>query len=167
MKIVLLILALLLGSVFLINPIRETPVDDDWAYALTVNHFLKAGQYELHPWAAANFPFQTAWGALFSSVFGFSFSTLRLSTLVLVFLGLIAMYRLARVLKINRNVSGLLVLVLLACPLFLKFSFSFMTDIPFLMMMIISTLFYCLAFSKKIKRIKFSKSSKTMTSAPR
>lgn len=149
MKIILLILALFLGSIIFINPIRETPIDDDWAYAQMVTHFIQTGEYQLHPWAAANHPFQTVWGSLFTLALGDSFSSLRLSTLVLVFLGLIAFYKLARELEISRNVSGLLTVCLLACPLFLKFSFSFMTDIPFLMMLIIATLFYYLAFSKK------------------
>ena len=83
-------------SVLLINPLRETAMEDDWAYALTVRHVLTSGEYRLHDWLVANMPFQAYWGALFASLGGYSFAMLRLSTLVLAAIGLVAFYHLAR-----------------------------------------------------------------------
>ena len=64
-----------------INPLRECPQIDDWAYAATVWHWLDTGQYRLNEWIAANPPFQIAWGALFCRLFGESFAVLRISTI--------------------------------------------------------------------------------------
>src|SRR5215211_4760662 len=75
--------------VIFINPIREMPTGDDWAYALTVRHLVETGEYRLHDWSAANMPTQVYWGAMLSNVFGFSFSILRMSTLSLFLLGTI------------------------------------------------------------------------------
>src|SRR5579872_5021438 len=83
------VLALYLVTVALINPLRECPVIDDWAYAKTVWHFVNTGEYKLHPWLSANIPFQTLWGSLFCRALGNTFSALRLSTIVLAVVGLI------------------------------------------------------------------------------
>jgi len=135
-----------LACVVWVNPIREAPIDDDWAYALTVKNLIDTGAYVLHPWAAANFPFQAFWGVIFTWFLGYSFSILRISTLVLTYVGLISTYLFARDLKINRNAAGLLVLILSACPLFLRFSLSFMTDIPFVSLLVLSTFLYWRTF---------------------
>lgn len=129
-------------TVFFVNPLRETPVLDDWAYALTVQHLLETGNYELHDWAAANMPLQIYWGGLFARLLGYSFSSLRISTLFLVFLGLIAFYFLAMEHGLDHVQAGLLVLGLVGSPLVVRFSFSFMTDVPFLVCLIISLLLY-------------------------
>ena len=129
-------------TILFVNTFRETAVQDDWAYALTVKHLLETGKYQLHDWAAANMPFQIYYGALFSAIAGYSFSILRISTLILAFVALIAFYFLAREHGLDYNQSGLLMLALLASPLFLQYSFSFMTDVPFLSCLIVALLFY-------------------------
>ena len=72
-------------TILFVNPLRETVADDDWMYALTVEHLLQTGSYRSHGWLAANMPFQAYWGGLFARVLGYSFASLRISTLVLVF----------------------------------------------------------------------------------
>ena len=129
-------------AVIFINPLREMALEDDWAYSLTVRHLLETGNYQLNNWLAANMPFQAYWGLLFSRVIGFSHSTLHISTLVLAFFGLIAFYYLAREHGLGPVQSSVLTLSLLAGPLFLKFSFTFNTDIPFLACLITALLCY-------------------------
>src|ERR1700693_3756701 len=90
------VLLLFLGAACVVNPFREMPYDDDWAFSETVKHLLDTGQYRLNEWLAPNMPFQTAWGALFCLPFGFSFSALRISTIVLALIGLLAFRALAR-----------------------------------------------------------------------
>ena len=132
-------------TVLFVNPVRETAVEDDWAYALTVQHLLDTGTYQLHDWAAANMPFQICWGGVLAGLLGYSFSSLRISTLLLAFVGLIAFYFLAMEHGLNRSQAGLLTFGLLSSPLFLRWSFTFMTDIPFLVCLIISLLLYAKA----------------------
>ncbi|MEW6531617.1 MAG: glycosyltransferase family 39 protein [Thermodesulfobacteriota bacterium] len=137
-----LVAALFAGAVVFVNPLRETAIYDDWAYALTVRHLLDTGEYKLHDWLSANMPFLAYWGGMFSSIFGYSYSSLRVSTLALAFLGLIAFYQLAREHDLDRSTAGVLTLVLLASPLVFRLSFSFMTDVPALALFVTSLLLY-------------------------
>lgn len=129
-------------TILFVSPLRETAVDDDWAYALTVEHLLQTGSYRSHGWLAPNIPFQAYWGGLFARVLGYSFTSLRISTLALVFPGLIAFYFLAREHHLNAMQAGLAMLALCASPLVFRFSFSFNTDVPFLMCFIIALFLY-------------------------
>lgn len=123
-----------------VSPLRETAVVDDWAYALTVQQLVETGEFQLHNWVGPNMPFQAYWGALFVRLFGYSFSSLRISTLILTVLGFVAFYYLAREHGLDDVDAGLLTLGLLASLLVIRF--SFMTDIPFLMCLIISLALY-------------------------
>jgi hypothetical protein len=129
-------------TIFYINPFREVVWDDDFAYARTVRHLLETGTYQLDNWASANMLFQAYWGALFAAIRGYSLSSLRISTLVLGLFGLFGFYGLAREHGLSHQHAGMLTLGLLASPLFVWFSFTFMTDIPFLTLLILALLFY-------------------------
>jgi len=91
----LLLLCFFLVVAF-VNPLRQVMIQDDWSYALTVRHLLTTGEYKLHDWAAANMPVQIYWAALLTRVFGYTFPVLYCSTLVLLLVGLIALYWLLR-----------------------------------------------------------------------
>jgi 4-amino-4-deoxy-L-arabinose transferase-like glycosyltransferase len=138
----LLAVACFFLTIAIVDPLRETAMEDDWAYALTVRHLLETGHYRLNDWASANMPFQAYWGALFASVGGDSFSSLRLSTLCLALLGLIACRNLAREHGLDRPQAGIVALVLVSSPLVLRFSFNFMTDVPFLSLLMTALWLY-------------------------
>jgi len=109
----------------------NVPFHDDWTYAWSVEHLLKTGQLQVLDWSV-HYPFaQIFWGALFCLPFGFSFSALRVSTVVLAWLGAVALYGTLRELGRARSVSLIATLVLIANPVFFVLSFSFMTDVPF------------------------------------
>jgi Dolichyl-phosphate-mannose-protein mannosyltransferase len=135
-------LAIFALTVLLVNPLRETALDDDFAYSLTVRHLLETGHYRTHDWAAPNMPFQAYWGSLVARVLGYSFASLRLSTLALMLLGLIAFYSLAKEHGLDAAQAGLLTLAIFASPLVLRLSFTFNTDIPFLCCLIIALLLW-------------------------
>ncbi|MGQ9494318.1 MAG: glycosyltransferase family 39 protein [Anaerolineae bacterium] len=128
--------------VLFVNPLRETAMKDDWAYAWTVRHLLETGKYQLHEWAAPNLIFQAYWGGLFARLLGYSFSSLRISTLVLLLVALLAFYNLAREHGLDNTQAGLLMFGLLASPLVLHLSFTFNADVPFLACLIIALYFY-------------------------
>ena len=125
-----------------IGPFRETSVSDDWSYILTASHLFYTGQYQLHPWSSANLLFQAAWGDLFALIGGFSIGTLHFSTLVLAVGGIIGMYGLALEHKMNRTQAGLLTLCLVSSPLVIYFTFTYMTDVPLLALLLLSLFFY-------------------------
>ncbi len=88
-----IVVGLYLVAVLAVNPFRECPVRDDWAYAWSAWRLLATGHYLAHDWASANTPFQAAWGAAFCLLFGNSFIALRCSTIVLAVLGLFGLSR--------------------------------------------------------------------------
>jgi 4-amino-4-deoxy-L-arabinose transferase-like glycosyltransferase len=109
----------------------NVPFHDDWTYAWSVEHFLKTGQLQVLDWSI-HYPFaQILWGALFCLPFGFSFSALRVSTVVLAWLGALALYGTLRELGRTRSESLIATLVLIVNPVFFVLSFTFMTDVPF------------------------------------
>jgi hypothetical protein len=138
----LVVLLLFLAATAAVNPFRETPIEDDWAYAETVKHFLETGQYGLNGWLSANIAFQTLWGALFCLPAGFSFSALRISTVVLAVIGLAAFRALAIEHRIGRAAANLLTFCIATSPLFFKMSLTFMSDVPFVATMTVGLLLY-------------------------
>jgi Dolichyl-phosphate-mannose-protein mannosyltransferase len=126
------ILALLFSSAaLLIHPFANLPFHDDWTYAWSVEHLLETGQLQILDWSV-HYPFtQILWATLFCLPVGFSFSALRLSTVVLAWLGALALYGTLREFGRTRHESLIATLVLVANPVFFVLSFSFMTDVPF------------------------------------
>jgi len=143
---------LLLVYFFVAIPLHlfaDVPLHDDWTYAWSVEHFLKTGKLAVLDWSI-HYPFaQILWGALFCLPFGFSFSALRVSTVMLAWLGALAFYGTLRELGRARTESLIAALVLIANPVFFLLSFSFMTDVPFVSVSNIAFFFIVRAFSKR------------------
>ena len=126
-----------------VNPVRETGSwSDDFAYARMVRHLLDTGEYRLDNFAAANLPVQVYFAAGLAKIFGYSLTLLRVSTLLLVFAGLVSFYHLLQDNGTGEFEAGLLSLTLLGSPLVLYLSFTFMTDAQFLSWMLVAVLFY-------------------------
>jgi hypothetical protein len=128
----LLLVGFFVLLVILINPLRDFPMGDDWEYARTVQRLLTTGQFYRSPVVQATALFPAVWGALFSSVLGFSFTTLRLSTLPLAAGTLVVFYMILGELDIEPARRLLGTLTLMVAPLFVFNALSFMTDVPFL-----------------------------------
>ena len=93
-------------------------------------------------WSAV-FPVGPAlWGTAWSLVFGFSFTTLRISTLVLAAAASAALYLILRELEAAPRVALLGALTMAANPTFLLLSSSFMTDVPFVAFTLMALLCY-------------------------
>ena len=131
----LLLFALLVA---LANPLHDFPMGDDWEYANTVLKLITTGQFYRSPVLQPSAFFPALWGALFSWLLGFSFTTLRLSTLPLaagtlaIFYLILGEFGFAPV----RRVLG--TLTLMVAPLFVFNALSFMTDVPFLFWVVAS-----------------------------
>lgn len=115
----------------LIDPTGDFPLNDDWVYALSVKSILEAGRFDLFDWALATALPQAYWGALFCSFSGFSFTALRVSTLVLGLGGVLATYALMRELSVTPRMALLGAVTVAVNPLYYSLSNSFMTDVPF------------------------------------
>ena len=128
----IVVLVLFLVAVSIVNPFREMPYDDDWAFSETAKHYLETGQYRLNEWLAPNMPFQTLWGALFCLPFGFSFgASADLDNRVsrprpLGFSRWLLEHGL------SRGTANLLTFCLASSPLVFKLTLTYLSDVPFL-----------------------------------
>ena len=139
----LLFLAMVWATiVVVIDPIGEFALNDDWVYALAVRSILDAGRFALPSPASANVIAQAYWGALFCLPFGFSFTALRISTLVLGGIGVLALYLLLREFGSNRRIALLGALTIAVNPLYLGMAASFMTDVPLTSLFTVSLWLY-------------------------
>lgn len=129
---VAVILILFALMVVAINPLHNFPMGDDFEYARTAQRLLTTGQFYRSPVVQATAFFPGVWGALFSWAFGFSFTTLRLSTLPLAAGTLVAFYLILGELNFDRMRQLLGTLTLMVAPFFVFNASSFMTDVPFL-----------------------------------
>lgn len=158
-SILLPLIALFVITNLLVSPVGEFPLNDDWIHAKTVQEILTEGRYQGHPYLAANLVAQAYWGALFCKLFGFSFTTLRLSTLILGLLGAWSMALCGLVMGLPRSIALLCGVLLAINPIFLNLSYTYMTDVPFLSMSILSGLFFLRAFQESHPKWVFLGSS--------
>ena len=128
--------------ILLANPIGDFPLNDDWAYAYSVQHLLQHGEFRLSDWTATNLLGQAVWGALFCLPFGFSFTALRLSTAVLGFVGILGTYGILRELNTSRQIAAIGAVTLAFCPIYFVLSLTFMNDVPFVAFAIASLYFF-------------------------
>jgi len=138
---ILIIIAIWTVMVIVVNPLGNFPLNDDWVYGLAVKSILEKGDFRLPSPAHANLFFQAFWGALFCLPFGFSFTALRFSTLTLGLIGATGTYGLLREVNANRKISLLGALLVVVNPLYFGLANSFMTDVPFLALSILSFYF--------------------------
>jgi hypothetical protein len=129
---VVILTVLWLGMVVLVNPVGEFPLNDDWVYARAAQSVFAPGGFTLKGGnTSPNLLAQAVFAALFCLPFGFSFTTLRISTLVLGWLGVLATYALLRAIQTSPSLSLLGALLIALNPIYFGLSNSFMTDIPF------------------------------------
>jgi len=119
-------------AVVLVDPRGDFPLNDDWVYGKAVQTFIEHGILRLPGYAAAPIVSQVIWGALFCKIFGFSFTVLRASTLASASIGTAVLYEILSFCRLPRRLALAGALTLLLNPVFFALSFSFMTDVPFL-----------------------------------
>ena len=114
-----------------VPPRYEVPQNDDWAYLLTVRLWFETGSLPHLGWNDPTLVGHAAWGALFASFLGVSYTSLRISTLVLAWVGVVATWGILRRCGLGRAASFLGAASLLFNPLYLVLSWSFNTDVPY------------------------------------
>jgi 4-amino-4-deoxy-L-arabinose transferase-like glycosyltransferase len=138
---VLLIVAVWIVVALLIDPRGEFPLNDDWAYSAAVKTLLGGGGIRIPGWAGPNLIAQIFWGAIFCLPFGFSFTALRISTLALGLIGVLAVYGLLREGDADHGTALFGALLLAFNPLYLVLSYTFMSDVPFTAVSVLSFYF--------------------------
>jgi 4-amino-4-deoxy-L-arabinose transferase-like glycosyltransferase len=143
-----ILILLWITYIFVINPIGNFPLNDDWVYAKIVNTLLNEGKYIPGSGPIATLIAQVYWGALFCSIFSFSFTILRFSTLILGIFGILFLFSLLKKITLNRNYAFVGAFIISINPLYLSLSYTFMTDVPFTSVSILATLLFYLFFKK-------------------
>lgn len=115
---------------------------DDWTNAASVRAFVDGGGIQFVEWTTQFYFTLIFWGALFCMPFGFSLGALHVSTMVLAVFGLWAFYGLLRELDIRRSSAWFGVALMAFLPPFFLLAHSFMDEIPFWSLFIISSYFY-------------------------
>ncbi len=113
----------------IIHPSVELGLNDDWSYARSAQVLAQTGQVVYNGWSTAMLGWHLLLGAIFIKVFGFSFLTLRAATLLVATLTAFLFHRILVRCGINEKNSTIGTLTLVLSPLFLPLTFSFMTDI--------------------------------------
>ncbi|HBA60596.1 MAG TPA: hypothetical protein DCZ92_07220 [Elusimicrobia bacterium] len=116
---------------------RSFPLNDDWTYALPVKNLLAHKGLRLYDTFHTQL-LQTAWGWLCGVPSGFSFGALTLSTLCLGTAAVWLFSRLLLRLELEPPAALLGAFCLAFNPLFFVLSFTFMTEIPYLFMLLLS-----------------------------
>ena len=146
--VVLLIMIFVIAEC-IINPIGEFPLNDDWSYTRSLQHLYETHQLRLEGFTSMPLIGQLLWALLFCKIFGFSFTVLRLSTLVLSLAGVIAGYFLIRELSGKEKVAFAGALILMFNPIYLNLSNTFMTDVPFMTMLLFALYFFVRALKQE------------------
>ena len=126
-----LLIVIWILAALVVDPTGNFPLNDDWAYASAVRALVEQGELRLSGWTATNLIAQLLWGAMFCLPFGFSFTALRISTLVLAILGIVATYALLREAQAKPGTALIGALTLAFSPIYFALSYTFMTDVPF------------------------------------
>lgn len=149
------LIALFLAQFFFISPKGEFALNDDWVHTDTIKHWVETGEFRLMPFAGPTFYVPILYGAALTKIFGFSFTLLRISTLFIAILSLIAYFLLLNRITSRPTLAFIGTLILWSNPVFYNLSFTFMTDIPALLFLIISIYFYYLGFEKQKNKYLF------------
>jgi hypothetical protein len=103
------------------------PLNDDWSYGEGVRHLLR-GHGLIMPTVCAPGIAHVALGLIASKIFGYSYTSLRLCSFVITFIGALALFDAAASLRIPRRDAAFIALVYAANPVLINVAFSFMSD---------------------------------------
>lgn len=150
----IIVTVLFLSIEFIINPIGEFPLNDDWAYSKSVLNYLNSGQIQPSSWQGFPDLPRLFISAAFCKLFGFSFTLLRFVTIGTFLTVIFVFYRNLKTLGINPSLRLGLLLLLAFNPLSLNLCNTYMSDVFQLLLTLICFQFMLL-FLKTGKSIYF------------
>jgi hypothetical protein len=124
-----LLVVVQLVVVAVVAPRGEFPLNDDWAYAHSVQWLLAEHRVRLSDWIAMNLLPQTLAGGLATAALGFSFETLRHITQCVAVLASVAAFYWFRAVRLEPPQAMVASLALIAAPFWPVLANSYMTDL--------------------------------------
>jgi dolichyl-phosphate-mannose-protein mannosyltransferase len=120
------------------RPLTEAPVVDSWIYEHAVTHFSRTGRIQFAGFTEALPVAQVLYGVAWSRLFGATSPSLDISTALLGMVGGWLFYLLARKCGAPAWTACAAAALLICNPCYLFLSFSFMTEVPFLALLLAS-----------------------------
>ena len=133
--------------VLIINPNGNFPINDDWIFYRQVEAFL-SGQFRINSLIDPSFISQGLVALFWSKIFGLSFYSLRLLSILFTLVFAFFTYRCLKLLNLRKPLAEVAILILLFNPIILNSSMTFMTEIYFLAFVSISIFFFLNYFQK-------------------
>jgi hypothetical protein len=146
-KYLLIIVASYIVIPFIIPINFDFPLMDDWSYMKIAKVLAFEHKLIMTDWPSMSLVFQVFCSAILIKSFGSEYFILHLFSYCMGFFAVITTYYLYRILKINHKKAFLTSLILFSNPLFFCLNFTFMTDIFFLLLSLLSIFFITKAFS--------------------
>jgi hypothetical protein len=130
----------------------DFPLNDDWSFALTLRKLVF--EHEWHPvgWASMSLITQSLWAAPACLWVGCSFDVLRVTTIIAGLILGITAYTLSRMVAASRGLALLVVTSTVFNPIVYALTYTFMTDVLFTMLLVVSALFYVRALDRERSR---------------
>jgi hypothetical protein len=125
------------------RPYAEMGVCDDWSFIRTAQVLAQTGHIRYNGWAACMIGWQLYPAAIFLKLFGFSFTSARLSTFLIAALTTFLMQRTFVRAGISEQNAAIGTLAIVLTPLYMALSATFMTDVQGLFAVVIC-LYGCL-----------------------
>ncbi|HLI78173.1 MAG TPA: glycosyltransferase family 39 protein [Acidobacteriaceae bacterium] len=114
----------------LVNPRVNSGILDDWSIVRSAQRLAATGHIHYNGWEAPILGWQLYAGALFTRLFGFSFTVMRSANMLEALLTVLLAQRLFVRTGIREGNASFGALTLALCPVFFTSSLLFMTDIP-------------------------------------
>ena len=130
-----------LTAIFIINPIGEFAINDDWDFYLHVREFLQ-GNFTKNSLIDSVFVLQGLLASAWARVYGLSFSSLRILTIIVTLAALLGINKIFSLYAVSQKLRFLGFLSFLFNPFVFLSSLSFMTENYFLCAAIWSTYFF-------------------------
>jgi hypothetical protein len=145
----LLLVAAFAVAVVAVDPRGDFPLNDDWGVGYTTFHLARTGAIEFTPFASATAYLQFIWGALWTLLFGESFTILRCATLTLSLASTLLAYGLLRYVNVPQRLALFGAASLLFHPLFFWASFTSMTHVPFVFLSLVAASMFVRAWDRE------------------
>lgn len=137
----------LVACALIARPFVELGINDEFTYIRSALHLAQTGQIAYFGWGSPILGWQLYLGALFIKLFGFSFSAVRFSVLVVAAATVYLLHRTLVRCGISETNATIGTLTFSLSPLFLPLAFSFMTDVPGIFSLLLC-LYCCLRASQ-------------------
>lgn len=144
---------LFLAQFLIVSPRGEFALNDDWVHSEMIKHWVETGEFRFNSYVGPLLYWPLLYGAALVKLFGFSYTLLRLTTLVWL-AALVAMtYGFVATQTKQKGLAAVIALTFWLNPISYNLAFTFMTDIPALALTAASAM--CFWYALKTTQAKW------------